>query len=311
MKAFPIVYSRTKKCDFVPDFLVRPEDFDYQTANKYVHSAMNGLDFCSDIRYAIFSVGEYSVCGGIACITDILAKKIGKEVEDCEYIKDVGGRRIQAFIGFAIKKSDITGDEIPCMTLEQFWEVYLKYLKEQWLNSGAKSSRPCSIEISSKPYRHRENSNIFHTKSTKKYILQSDFEHNKQDILDYFLYSCLHNNGESFLSGINRNEHFYDNFFQTLSVTESVASSVASDTNEPTVTPPNMALPSQTHSSAKPFSRYDQIAQISNRTAQCETPTPVPQKKNPQQKNPVFLGGIVTSLAVIAAIVVLLILLLK
>lgn len=312
MKAFPIIYSRTKNCDFVPDFLVRPEDFDYQTAIKYVNSAMKELDFCSEIRYAVFGVGEYSVCCGIACITDILAKKVGKEADDYEYTRDIGGRRMQAFIGFAFKKTDITLDEIPCITLEQYWNVYLKYLKEQWLTPVTKSTRACSMEIDSKPYIPQKYLNNFHSKGTKKYVLQDDFKNNSQDILDYYIYSCMHNRGDSFLSGINRNEHFYDNYFQSLSVSESVAPSINSELNEPSVTPPNISQFEKTNSTAKPFSRYDQIAQINNiSTRNDTTQLPIQQKKNPQRKNLVLLGGEITVLAVMAIIVVLLILLLE
>ena len=49
MKGYPLIYSRTKNVDFVPDFLARPKDFDCQTALKYVKNAMENLDFVKGI----------------------------------------------------------------------------------------------------------------------------------------------------------------------------------------------------------------------------------------------------------------------
>ena len=73
MKAYPLIYSRTQKADFVPDFLVRPADFDYQKALNYVKNAMTNLDISNVIRYCTFSVGTYHICGGISCISNLAA----------------------------------------------------------------------------------------------------------------------------------------------------------------------------------------------------------------------------------------------
>ena len=78
MKAYPLIYSRTKNVDFVPDFLTRPENLDCQTALKYVGNAMANLDTLKTIRYSAFSVGDYCICGGISCITKYLVEELKK-----------------------------------------------------------------------------------------------------------------------------------------------------------------------------------------------------------------------------------------
>ena len=54
MKAYPLIYSRTQKADFVPDFLVRPADFDYQKALNYVKNAMTNWNISYLRRYFLY-----------------------------------------------------------------------------------------------------------------------------------------------------------------------------------------------------------------------------------------------------------------
>ena len=56
MKAYPLIYSRTKYIDFVPDFLARPDNIDYILANRFTKTAMSQLEMIGKIRYAIFLV---------------------------------------------------------------------------------------------------------------------------------------------------------------------------------------------------------------------------------------------------------------
>ena len=95
MKAYPLIYSRTQKADFVPDFLVRPADFDYQKALNYVKNAMTNLDISNVIRYCTFSVGTYHICGGISCISKQLVATLDSSFDNiAEYLADEKGRKI-------------------------------------------------------------------------------------------------------------------------------------------------------------------------------------------------------------------------
>ena len=124
IKVYPVIYSRTKNVDYVPDFLARPADLDFREANKFVEFAKDRLN--SGKRYAVFSAGNYCIAG-IACITNELAQS-----GDEEYTRDkfCGGRKISAFIGIAVNKGRTT--DIPLLSDEKYWEIYLKYIKKQW-----------------------------------------------------------------------------------------------------------------------------------------------------------------------------------
>ena len=77
LKAYPVIYSRTKLADFGPDFIIRPEGLHYSDAARYIQDAMIGIDFFKGVRYCVFNVKDYCICGGIACISKKLVNKIG------------------------------------------------------------------------------------------------------------------------------------------------------------------------------------------------------------------------------------------
>ena len=120
MRICPLIYSRTKKCDYTPGFLVRPYDIDCNMAAKYVGQALEDVKHVGGIKHAVFSVGEYLIYGGIASISQILEDLIKHERQineldfDCkEYQSDKEGRPITFFIGFGVKRSDIVAHKIP------------------------------------------------------------------------------------------------------------------------------------------------------------------------------------------------------
>lgn len=118
IKVYPVIYSRTKNVDYVPDFLARPADLDFREANKFVCFAMNGLN--SGKRYAVFSAGNYCIAG-TACMTNELAQS-----GDEEYTRDKFGKSNIIFIGIAVNKGRTT--DIPLLSDEKYWEIYLKYI---------------------------------------------------------------------------------------------------------------------------------------------------------------------------------------
>lgn len=191
IKVYPLIYSRTKNVDCLPDFLARPADLDYRTANKFVEVVTKDVDKDSnDIqRYAVFSVGKYCIAG-TACITSNILL-----AGDEEYTRDNvnGGRRIQAFIGIAVDKSGNHTD-IPVLSNEKYREIYLKYLKKQW-NETTTHSEECTepeIELETTNY----DSFIPQTELIlgKNIINEYYYNNNGQRIFNYYFAENLKNN---------------------------------------------------------------------------------------------------------------------
>ena len=191
IKVYPLIYSRTKNVDSLPDFLARPADLDYKTANNFVDFAMKNVDKDSnDIqRYAVFSVGKYCIAG-TACITSNILL-----AGDEEYTRDNvnGGRRIQAFIGIAVDKSGNHTD-IPVLSNEKYREIYLKYLKKQW-NETTTHSEECTepeIELET------TNCDSFIPQTElilgKNIINEYYYNNNGQRIFNYYFAENLENN---------------------------------------------------------------------------------------------------------------------
>ena len=87
MKVLPLIYSRTKFCDYVSGFLVRPSDLNYSVATKYVSVALNEIKYSDGLRHTVFAVGDYIIYGGTACITSALVSRILKDkgITDLDY----------------------------------------------------------------------------------------------------------------------------------------------------------------------------------------------------------------------------------
>ena len=212
MKAYPLIYSRTKNVDFVPDFLVRPEDLDWQTALKYVENAMANLDILKTIRYSAFSVGDYCICGGISCITKYLVEELKKSDITfpsqivSEYLRDCKGRSTACFIGFAISKSEVRSGKIPDIPLSKYWDVYLEYLKHQWDKSTTHSEKLNFPPVTLDEKTYSSNSEPKFELIQGKKVVRNQKE-TLQGTLDYFFDQILNKGSQdSFISDIDRNE---------------------------------------------------------------------------------------------------------
>lgn len=212
MNAYPLIYSRTKNVDFVPDFLVRPEDLDWQTALKYVENAMANLDILKTIRYSAFSVGDYCICGGISCITKYLVEELKKSDITfpsqivSEYLRDCKGRSTACFIGFAISKSEVRSGKIPDIPLSKYWDVYLEYLKHQWDKSTTHSEElnfpPVTLDEKTYSSNYEPKFELIQGKK----VVRNQKE-DLQGTLDYFFDQILNKGSQdSFISDIDRNE---------------------------------------------------------------------------------------------------------
>lgn len=212
MNAYPLIYSRTKNVDFVPDFLTRPENLNCQTALKYVGNAMANLDTLKTIRYSAFSVGDYCICGGVSCITKYLVEELKKSDITfpsqlvSEYLRDCKGRSTACFIGFAIPKSEVRSGRIPDIPLSKYWDVYLEYLKHQWDKSTTHSEElnfpPVTLDEKTYSSNYEPKFELIQGKK----VVRNQKE-TLQGTLDYFFDQILNKGSQdSFISDIDRNE---------------------------------------------------------------------------------------------------------
>lgn len=212
MNAYPLIYSRTKNVDFVPDFLTRPKDLDCQAALKYVENAMANLDTLKTIRYSAFSVGKYCICGGISCVTKYLVEELKKSGSTfdfqaaSEYLRDCKGRSTACFIGFAIPKSKVRSGRIPNIPLSKYWKEYLEYLKHQWDKSTTHSEELNFPPVTLDEKTYSSNDKPEFEQIQEKKVIRNQKE-KLQGTLDYFFDQILNKGSQdSFISDIDRNE---------------------------------------------------------------------------------------------------------
>lgn len=200
MKVYPLIYSRTKLCDYVSGFLVRPSDLDYTVATRYVSVALNEVKYSNGLRHAVFAVGDYIIYGGTACVTSALISRILKDkgIEDLdfsykEYGSDQAGRPITFFIGFAVKRSNIENSSlIPNIDLYETYKIYLKYLEKQWFNTITKTetlSGDEAIELNVTEYSAKY---VPETVNNQVIVLLKNYDENAyQDVINYYYHELV------------------------------------------------------------------------------------------------------------------------
>ena len=137
IKIAPLIHSRTYCCDFNTDFLVRPDTFmssDIEWARDNILSATNNIDLLDGVRWLIIKK-ENIIVAGIVCFIKDLINLISLSDEQQKeanlYIKDDKGRRIYAFIGFAINNKD--KDEVNIdFSHEYLLNTFIKYIQPVW-----------------------------------------------------------------------------------------------------------------------------------------------------------------------------------
>lgn len=128
MECFPIIYSRTKLCDYYDDFHVSPSFIDKSELLKCIRIASNESkgaknDFNS---FIVFSMKNYFVLGNYffaysLCDTD-------NSLEN--YCEDEVNRRIGLFCGFAAYKDE--EGKLPIVSFKEYSKAYKKYIVPVW-----------------------------------------------------------------------------------------------------------------------------------------------------------------------------------
>lgn len=213
MKVYPLIYSRTKLCDYVSGFLVRPSDLNHIVATQYVSVALNEIKYSDGLRHAVFAVEDYVIYGGTACITSSLISRILKDrkITDLDYsykefCSDKADRPITFFIGFAIKKSTIEDPTlIPYVDLYETYKIYLKYLEKQWLNSTTKTcvlNGDDAIELGVTKYSEKFTPDTIQNEGIN--ILKNYDEYSYQDVINYYYHELVtkSDRDSSFISSV-------------------------------------------------------------------------------------------------------------
>jgi len=135
MKAAALIHTRTFRCDFRSDFLVRPESFtseDIQWARNYVLQATERIDELQGLRRLVADNGRYRLAGVVGFLEDIA--KSCKSLTNDELEKsrtlavDEKGRRVYAFIGMVIYGEDRRW----AVSTEKLWKEYVRYVSPVW-----------------------------------------------------------------------------------------------------------------------------------------------------------------------------------
>ena len=236
MKAYPLIYSRTKYIDFVPDFLARPDNIDYILANRFTKTAMSQLEMIGKIRYAIFPVEKY-VCMGIAASTKTIVEVINSRNSNYinqhpdidEYLKDTKGRKTNCFIGVAIPISEIASNKVPDITLEEYMDIYLDYLKHQWNNEDKTESetlKEAPLDIRERDYIPSFNID-FEMVDEKKIV--KNYESNESSVIAHFFHMISEGKNESFVTDINDRNEWNNMLFTSAVVDKNLLPSLKSN----------------------------------------------------------------------------------
>jgi len=209
MKAYPLIYSRTKFVDYLEDFLVRPENINVRAAAVYVNEALENVKYSDGLRHSVFSVGEYLIYGGTACMTQSIIdrilheKKIDKLDFDYEdYQADKADRPIVFFIGFAVRRNEIKTESVPYIDLYETYKIYLRYLKKQWLSATTASEvlklnqNGAWIDIPEVEYVPQFKPDV--TEYDGKKFIRNYKEDDYQTIINYYFYEMLHHPEQDF-----------------------------------------------------------------------------------------------------------------
>lgn len=206
IKIAPLMHSRTYCCDFNTDFLVRPDTFmssDIEWARDNILSATNNIDLLDGVRWLIIKK-ENTIVAGIVCfIKDLINLTSLSDEQQKEanlYIKDDKGRRIYAFIGFAIDNKD--KDEVNMdFSYEYLLNTFIKYIQPVWNHKLVDTTKVTFNNYYSTKITSRNNPDI----SVKEINNIKYYETNTvrdKDLFDYYLQTVNNLNELRFCSNI-------------------------------------------------------------------------------------------------------------
>ena len=238
MKAYPLIYTRTKNRDFCEPFLYYPYDLDTAKSSSYINNVQNDAEFVELYRTAVFCDEMYcfyGICGVSEKILSFLCNNDEKfkneHSDDHQYCKDFRGRNTKFFVGVAVPKTEMKKDFIPDIKLKDFWNIYIRFLKEQWDKeenevTTMKVGTPV-IDIDEKKYV-----SDFEPLVEKVGTLTAvkNYAGNEQKMIDYFLDQIVKGNNVSFITDVATKQLCQNLKFTHAVIPDSVIQALKNDT---------------------------------------------------------------------------------
>ena len=123
--AYPVIYTRTLKCDYFSNFHVLPPFFDGSWLLQYIRSATTDMSPSEQQnKKIIVSNGRHCIFGTIGYTKDITT---GLDA----YCRDEKGRAFFGFYGFVVSVNK-TASTIPDFSEDDISEIHNKYIVPVW-----------------------------------------------------------------------------------------------------------------------------------------------------------------------------------
>ena len=123
--AYPVIYTRTLKCDYFSNFHVLPPFVNGSWLLQYIRSATTDMNPAEQQnKKIIVSNGRYCIFGTIGYTKDITT---GSDA----YCRDEKGRAIFGFYGFVVSVNK-TASTIPDFSEDDISEIHNKYIVPVW-----------------------------------------------------------------------------------------------------------------------------------------------------------------------------------
>ena len=123
--AYPVIYTRTLKCDYFSNFHVLPPFVNGSWLLQYIRSATTDMNPAEQQnKKIIVSNGRYCIFGTIGYTKDITT---GSDA----YCRDEKGRAIFGFYGFVVSVNK-TASTIPDFSKDDISEIHNKYIVPVW-----------------------------------------------------------------------------------------------------------------------------------------------------------------------------------
>ena len=123
--AYPVIYTRTLKCDYFSNFHVLPPFVNGSWLLQYIRSATTDMNPAEQQnKKIIVSDGRYCIFGTIGYTKDITT---GSDA----YCRDEKGRGIFGFYGFVVQVNK-TASTIPVFSKDDISEIHKKYIVPVW-----------------------------------------------------------------------------------------------------------------------------------------------------------------------------------
>lgn len=218
MNVYPIIHTRTYKCDFNPDFSIRPDFFqtaDIKWARQHVLGATASIDSLQGERWLVADNEKFRMAGIVSFIKNIYEKITSSKDGDTSAQKlfcDNKGRLVYAFIGIVINKSECTNWQPGELPFDSLWKMYNKSISPIWEGTSQETKLSRSFDLEFNTYKNLkidiptyiENKSYYESNITSDYNL--------------FCYYLNYNSSNySFCSNINDYKTAQDTIFDCIS----------------------------------------------------------------------------------------------